>query len=178
MGPVTFTLKKQHDFPRCLLDSNPLPHTASSQGLVLIRDQDDSSLQQKLRKEGNCPEPHRYWLPSPFWAHFLPLGGPPTPTLTVSIRVDGLHEEGVSRVQALLQAGFGVLRSSGVQACWDRLMSGALSSQLPQPSWTYHTPLRALPSQFLQSSTKDPRVRGQLRTTVPRKPHVVVYNSQ
>lgn len=53
----------------------------------------------------------------------------PTPgrlaKLTVSVCVDGFHKEGISSVQALLQAGSGVLWSSGVQACKDSSKSGA-----------------------------------------------------
>lgn len=57
-GPGTFTLKKQHDFPLCLPGSNAFPHTASSQGLVLIRDQHDIGkllTATEAQKGGNLP---------------------------------------------------------------------------------------------------------------------------
>lgn len=37
--------------------------------------------------------------------------------LTVSIGMNGLHEEGIPRIQAFLRAGSGVLRACGIQAC-------------------------------------------------------------
>ena len=55
----------------------------------------------------------------------------------VRVCVDGFHEEGISRVQALLQAGSGILRSSRVQA-WKDTYVRALSCQLQEPPWTHH----------------------------------------
>lgn len=37
--------------------------------------------------------------------------------LTVSIRMNGFHKEGIPRVQAFLQAGSGVLWACRIQAC-------------------------------------------------------------
>lgn len=37
--------------------------------------------------------------------------------LTVSISMNGFHKEGISRIQAFLKAGSGVLRACGIQAC-------------------------------------------------------------
>lgn len=47
----------------------------------------------------------------------------PQSQLTVSVCVDGFHKEGISGIQALLQAGSGVFGSSGIKACRDRLKS-------------------------------------------------------
>jgi len=82
-------------------------------------------------------------------------------TQIVSICVDGLHEAGISRVQALLQTGFGVLRSSRVQACWDRLMSEApflsAAATLMDPPYTSRgSPSQSVP-RVLQQGSKGKR---------------------
>lgn len=79
--------------------------------------------------------------------------------LTVSVCVDGFHEEGISSIQALLQAGSGILWSSRVQAYKDRLMAKApfpsATGTLPGPPCTY------LGSPFgSESPNKNPRLEN------------------
>lgn len=61
--------------------------------------------------------------------------------LTVGVCVDGFHKEGISSIQALLQAGSGVLWPSRVQAYKDRLMSRppflSATGTLTDPQHTY-----------------------------------------
>lgn len=115
----------------------------------------------------------RHRLPGPRWAHAPTLDGSPSPTLTVSVCVNGLHEEGISRVQALLQAGFGVLRSSGVQACWDRLMSAApflsaAGTLMDTPHTSWGSPSWLVPRVFQQGPKGERTSPGPLN---PETPH-------
>ena len=122
--------------------------------------------------EGICPGPHSCHRVLPR-AH-CPSPGKPS-QLTVGVCVDGFHEEGISSIQALLQAGSGVLWPSRVQACKDRLMSRPPSlpatGTLMDPQHTYlgsHSDSVSL--------NKDPKDGKLTQSPITRNLHSTVCN--